>query len=433
MSAPPEAYVWTWLPAEVEPVVAGRLARQGEQLVFNYGRSYLARDDAIALFDRELPLKPGTLPTSTNMRMPACLRDSAPDAWGRKVILHLHACGSRAESALHACGDDELTFLTESGSDRIGALDFQRSPVEYVPRGGGSVGLEELAVAIGLLETGRPLTPELARLAVNCTGAGGARPKAVIESAGAKYLVKFSSSRDLYPVVKAEFVAMRLAARAGLNVAPVSLMNTADGDVLLVRRFDRIATQDGWQRRHMLSALTLLGLDEKTAAHASYEDLAEIIRHRFTSPKATLLELYGRMVFNVLIGNTDDHARNHAAFWDGRHLSLTPAFDICPQPRGTGEAFQAMRIAGSDSTSRIATCLRAAHNFLLSEADAIELIKGQTEGIVSAWQEVTAEAGLKYMERQSLWGRQILNAFAFGGLEGAARRSLSRYVCAAGL
>ena len=69
------------------------------------------------------------------------------------------------------------------------------------------------------------------------------------------------------------------------------------------------------------------------AAYASYEDLAEIVRHRFEAPRATLRELFGRLVFNILCGNTDDHARNHAAFWDGARLSLTPAYDICPQAR----------------------------------------------------------------------------------------------------
>ena len=75
-------------------------------------------------------------------------------------------------------------------------------------------------------------------------------------------------------------------------------------------------------------ALTLFGLDELMARYASYEDLATIIRHRFESPADTLHELFGRLVFNILCGNTDDHARNHAAFWDGRSFNLTPAYDF---------------------------------------------------------------------------------------------------------
>lgn len=91
-------------------------------------------------------------------------------------------------------------------------------------------------------------------------------------------------------------------------------------DVLLIERLDRMRSDGGWRRRAMVSALTLLELDEMMAAYASYEKLAEIIRHRFIDAKRTLRELFSRIVFNILCGNTDDHARNHAAFWDGKQL-----------------------------------------------------------------------------------------------------------------
>ena len=129
---------------------------------------------------------------------------------------------------------------------------------------------------------------------------------------------------------------MRLAAKIGITTASVRLERAAGKDVLLVERFDREKNGTGWKRRAMVSALTLLELDEMMARYASYQDLATIIRHRFIAPKQTLQELYRRMVFNVLCGNTDDHARNHAAYWNGSELSLTPAYDICPQSR-TGE------------------------------------------------------------------------------------------------
>ena len=110
-------------------------------------------------------------------------------------------------------------------------------------------------------------------------------------------------------MIKAEFVAMRLAAIAGLDVARVELARTMDKDVLLVGRFDRELTEAGWTRRAMVSVLTLLGLDERLAAHASYEDLTDLDRARFTRPTETLRELFARMTFNILVGNTDDHAR----------------------------------------------------------------------------------------------------------------------------
>jgi serine/threonine-protein kinase HipA len=104
-------------------------------------------------------------------------------------------------------------------------------------------------------------------------------------------------------VVKAEFIAMRLAALAGLDVAPVRLVRSVGRDVLLVERFDRGATPQGWMRRPMVSALTLFGLDELMARSARYETLAEIVRRRFRNCDATLRELFGRLAFSVLCGS----------------------------------------------------------------------------------------------------------------------------------
>ena len=187
----------------------------------------------------------------------------------------------------------------------------------------------------------------------------------MIEDGDKKLIAKFSSSSDTYNVVKAEFIAMRLAAKAGLDVAPVRLAHVAGQNVLLVERFDRLRTNDGWQRKAMVSALTIFGLDEMMARYASYADLTEIIRHRFSQPKDTLRELFGLLVFNILCGNTDDHARNHAAFWDGKMLHLTPAYDICPQSRAGNEASQAMLITGNNRRSALVTCMEAAPNFLI--------------------------------------------------------------------
>ncbi|MCF8506923.1 MAG: HipA N-terminal domain-containing protein [Caulobacter sp.] len=108
-----EAYVWIWLPDATEPVVAGRLARDGDRLVFNYGRSYLGRADAIAIFDAELPLRRGAIPPRDGLRLSGCLRDAAPDAWGRRVILN-RAFGTKWAD-LDVGALDELTYLLESG------------------------------------------------------------------------------------------------------------------------------------------------------------------------------------------------------------------------------------------------------------------------------------------------------------------------------
>ncbi len=201
---------------------------------------------------------------------------------------------------------------------------------------------------------------------------------------------------------------MRLAALSGLNVAPVSLARATNKDVLLIRRFDRERAENGWTRRAMVSALTLLGLDERMAAHASYEALADIVRARFTDPAETLRELFARMIFNILVGNTDDHARNHAAFWDGDDLTLTPAYDICPQSRTGREASQAMQIRGRERRSQLSLCLAAASKFLLAEGHALAIMEQQVTVIGSNWKPVCDEAELGDADRRLLWRRQFL-------------------------
>lgn len=410
---PTEAFVWIWLPGATTPVVAARLYADRNRLLFNYGRSYLARNNSIALYEPELPLQTGVISPLAGLSMPNCIRDAAPDAWGRRVILNRRF--GKSGKDIDTDELDELTYLLESGSDRVGALDFQHSAETYTAREGSTASLEKLQNATALVEKGAPLTPDLGRALLHGSSIGGARPKSVIASTDKEFIAKFSSQNDLYNVVKAEFVAMRLAEKAGLTVAPVRLERAAGKDVILVERFDREKSGDGWQRRAIVSALTLLELDEMMARYASYEDLATIIRHRFAKPRATLKELYARMTFNILCGNTDDHARNHAAFWNGSELSLTPAYDICPQSRAGGEASQAMLIVGDENMSQIALCLKAAPLFLLNADEATLIVADQIKAIQNFWAPVCNEAALTQVDRNLLWRRQFLNDFVFLG------------------
>lgn len=406
-----EAFVWVWLPNESRPVVAGRLAPEGNNLLFNYGKSYLERvKDAVPLYEPELPLRPGVLPLLHGLTVPGCIRDSAPDAWGRRVIINrrLGLKGNDIDTAQL----DELTYLLESGSDRIGALDFQLSPTEYRPRSATNVTMKELVESAQRVENGVPLTPELDQALFHGSSVGGARPKALIEEDGTKYIAKFSASNDIYSVVKAEYIAMRLAQLTGIVVAPVRLTKAANKDVLLVERFDRVSSEQGWTRKSVVSALTLFALDDMMARYASYETLAEIIRHRFTKPKETLRELFSRLTFNILCGNTDDHARNHAALWDGRSLTLTPAYDICPQGRTGNEASQSMLIAGNNKMSQLATCLETAHNFLLSRDEAKAIFEHQIQIIRDNFESVCTEAELTETDKRLLWHRQFLNPYS---------------------
>ena len=410
-----EAFVWIWLPDATEPVVAGRLSRaRDDRLTFNYGQSYLARANAIAIYAPELPLRAGAIETHNKMLLPSSIRDGSPDAWGRRVIIN-RVTGLKGEKAaqtdLH-----ELTYLLESGSDRIGMLDFQHSPADYVPRQRKNATLAELMESAERVEKGVRLTPDLDQALQHGSSLGGARPKALINDGDKTYIAKFSATNDLYNVVKAEFVAMRLAQRVGLAVAPVKLAHALGKDVLLIERFDRVANSGSWSRRGIVSALTLLDLDETEARYASYEDLATTIRHRFDDPVETLTELFARIIFNILSGNTDDHARNHAAFWDGKSLRLTPAYDLCPQGRTGGEATQAMLILGNRRMSQLSLCLEAAPVFLLDVARAWSIIAQQIAHIKAYWPAVCDEAQLGETDRAFLWRRQFLNPFAFEGL-----------------
>jgi serine/threonine-protein kinase HipA len=310
---------------------------------------------------------------------------------------------------LHRDDDvNTLTYLLESSSDRIGAIDFQSSPTEYIPRDSETT-LDEMLVAAERLESGEPLSHNLDLALLHATSAGGARPKMVLDDKGRKLIAKLSRPTDSYPVVKAEAVSMELARRAGLEVPATSVVHTVGRDVLLVERFDRTAMGG---RRSMVSALTIFELDEMAGRYGTYWGLARKIRERFTAPEATLRELFSRITFNICMSNTDDHVRNHSAFWDGHRLSLTPAYDICPQLRSGGEAVQAMEI-GDDRwrNSQLAGCVDRCGLYGLSRTDATGIVDHQIDVINAEWEDASDAARLTLRERDMLWGRQVLNPY----------------------
>ena len=415
-SEPSEAFVWTWLPGEEEPVVAGRLELAGGIVSFNYGRSYLARPDAIPLYLPELPLRPGAIAPLGGLTIAGCINDAGPDAWGQRVVMqHLLGSGVRQEDTAVF---GPLTYLLRSGSNRIGALDFQDHADVYVSREETTATLSELMEAADAVSEGRALPPALDLALLHGSSVGGARPKALVKDDGRDLIAKFSSSTDPYAIVKGEFAAMTLAARAGLKTSSVELWQVMGRDVLLVERFDRVSGTK--RRRALVSALTILGLDEMMARYASYADLAQIVRERFLDARATLHELFARIVFNILTGNSDDHARNHAAFWDGESLALAPAYDICPQLRAGGETSQAMTI-GDDGyrMSRLAGCLERASTYMLTHNEARELIDHQVDVIEHEWLDVCDLARMTEVDRSLFWRRQFLNPYAFEGYSAA--------------
>lgn len=399
-------YAWIWLPGQTTPVVAGEIVKDGPVHRFCYVREYRRRPDAIPLSPLELPLQAGVFEPSGVSVLHSCLRDAGPDAWGRRVINYRYA-----DFAM-----DELDYLLLASSDRIGALDFQVSPNEYVPRETGDPDLDDLLHASQWVERGEPLPLELQDSLLPGTGVGGARPKALFNGDGNWYIAKFDSVTDRFDLTKAEYVTMRLARLAGIDTARVTLVETMGQGVLLVERFDRRAAPNGVTRRLMLSGLSLLGLSVSDARFARYSDLAEVIRQHFENPKAALEELYKRLAFNVLVGNTDDHARNYAAFWDGKTLALTPAYDICPHLRTTDVVTQAMMIEGAEGDhSTLRNVLSVCDRFGVSHEHARSLINDMIGTVKTHWREVCEEADLLPDERDMLWEHSVLNPFCLQG------------------
>jgi serine/threonine-protein kinase HipA len=408
ISEPDHVFVWIWLPGASEPVVAGRLDVLGEVVSFTYGRSYLGREDSIALYLPELPLQTGpTMPRVGDIA--GCIADAGPDSWGQRVILNRLAGADAQDTACLG----RLTYLLASGSDRIGALDLQTSSTEYRDRARGDATLEELMQSADRVEAGIPLSPALDEALLRGSSIGGARPKALLVDGERRLIAKFGSTSDAYAIVRGEFVAMELGRRAGLNVAGVAMAEALGRPVLLVDRFDR---GEMGTRRAMVSALTMLELDEMSGRYATYVDLADLIRARFTEPRQTLRELFSRITFNILVGNNDDHPRNHAAFWDGRMLTLTPAYDITPHPRAGGETAQLMAI-GRDGFrfSQVEGCVTHAGEYLMTAEEGREIIDHQIDVIEGQWDEVCDAAGLTQIDRSLFWGRQFLNPYSVEG------------------
>ena len=401
-----QCFVWVWLPGAAEPVVAGQVYDVGSgRFGFLYGQSYLQRSDVIPLWG--LPL--GESPYQSNLApAPPSILDALPDSWGQRVLRY------RASLNNEPTGD-LIWMLLQGSQDRIGALEFHPSSTK---RSGttGDFKLEDLIEAAALIDSGElpsaSLPPDVATALRqgSSDAVGGARPKSLTR----RELIKFSRSTDTYPVERAEFVAMRLAADVGLNVCNVDFKEIVGRDALIVQRFDR----PGPGRRLLVTALSILNLHDETdgmsaARLASYANLADHIRAAFTNPEATLRELFGRIAFNICVGNTDDYARNHAAFWDGKLLELTPAYDVCPQSRVTGEASQAMSYGPSDRKSSLSTLSDNAGIYGLTKADALDLIVQMVGTIESNFDRHADEVKLPSAARAALWKSTFLNPSIF--------------------
>jgi serine/threonine-protein kinase HipA len=393
-----ESFVWIWLPDAIEPVLCGKLQEDAGELRFVYGRSYLERNDAISLDMRELALESGVFRPRVG-EMHGVIRDASPDAWGRKVLLY----------RLKQDHITELDYLLNAGADRIGALAVQKSSDDCQTQEIQTATLDQLVEAAELIENGQPLPDALDNALLHGSSVGGARPKALLYDNQSSWIGKFSSGTDQYPVVRSELAAMCLAGQCDIRVPAMRMVESMRKDVLLVKRFDRIRVATGTRRRFMISGLTALQLHETEGLLASYLDLAGFIRRYAKDAGQDNSQLFRRMMFNILIGNNDDHARNHAFFWDGSQYELTPAYDICPMLRTGLTANQAMIVGKQGRSSTLKNALSEAGLFGLTLKHATSVKDELIDKIETLWAEASDYAGLTKVQSDLLRRATVLS------------------------
>lgn len=378
----------------------------GSLVTFIYALRYRMRPDAISLYAPELPLRPGVQEPADGLNIAGVLRDGSPDRWGRGVI------ESRRRVTPNSLS--EIDYMLSSRSNRFGALDFQTSRDTYVPRD-DSATLEELHRAATILDEGGELSPALDAALMHGTSLGGARPKATLtDTDGTEWLAKFASSDDrVFSVVNAEGAMLELARRAGLDVPESKVVSANGKEVLLVQRFDR----DGrGGRRHVVSGLTMSKTDEMYARYVTYPQILDVLRKYAGDASQPGPELFRRIALNIAISNNDDHARNHAAFWDGSHLKLTPIYDLAPGPRSGDTFTQAMAYGRGDGGSKVsnfAALVRESETYGLNAAKARDIIDALVASIRENWDDAADSARLSVSDKQTLKRKQLLPRAAF--------------------
>ncbi len=291
---------------------------------FRYGQSYLKRPDAFPLDPIHLPLNDGQFRTDFNKGLFGALSDAGADSWGEKVILSLHSTKP----------NNRLEFLLAGSGMGVGSLVFSLSSSSSKPKySKNTLGdIPMLLKAKDAILADKEIPDEAKKAFEFGSSMGGARPKTIIQDSGLSYLAKFNRPDDLYNVVKVENATMLMLDELPCNVAKTNVLNAQSGDVLLVERFDM---NNGKPCCHFLSANSIFSRNKVSnasmSAEYSYGYLAEFIMNYVVEP-ADAYDLFYRMVFNVLFGNTDDHSRNHAMLYDftTKHWRLSPAYDVLP-------------------------------------------------------------------------------------------------------
>jgi serine/threonine-protein kinase HipA len=389
-------HLW-WLGQPSHPVWVGelRFVRATRGVSLRYAAHWLkagfALSEDLPLIDTEF------LPTEKDAAAGA-VDDARPDRWGERVI---RCIDKPARLSL-------MEYLYFAGDERFGALGVSLQAQAYQPRRLGPLPeLPEVAVLHDLVQrvdAGEPVPPAQHRLIAPGATMGGARPKALLSIHGEPWVLKFSERGDAVDMPLVEHATMTLAAQARIQVAETKALPLAHGHAVAVKRFDRLAGRVGGppaQRLHTLSAHVALKAAGETMG---YPELAQLLRRRGAAAgglaRAQMAELFRRMVFNILMDNTDDHEKNHALLMDDQGaLRLSPAFDVLPTGQALG--YQQMRVGTEMADATLANALSAHAQFGLSRAEAEAQVR-EVVSVVSGWKRHFTAAGVRQADVASL-------------------------------
>ena len=391
----PDAYVHVDLKGQVHLVGRLWVHAQGsaQRASFEYDEEWIGSKERFAL-EPALQVGPGAFHTPTGHALFSALGDSAPDRWGRTLMARRERLDAKRENRTPRTLLEIDYLLGLSDITRQGALRFKKElegPFlaeghEQIPP---FVELGRLLSAAERVTESEESYEDLRLLLAPGSSLLGSRPKASVRGRnGELHIAKFNRLDDDYDVGLWEGVAMKLAGDAGLNVAEWAIENLEGRTVLMMQRFDR----NGSWRIPFLSAMSML--EVKDGEHRSYQEIADVIRRHSASTTEDLIELWKRMVFSVLVSNTDDHLRNHGFLYVGKDgWRLSPAYDLNPVPTDIRPRILSTAIKeGEDRSASMDLAFEVAPHFGIRNTDAKALAEKMARA-VGRWQPVAMELG----------------------------------------
>jgi len=375
-----------------------RVRKDKESAAFEYEPGWLEHRERFSL-EPALKLGPGPFHTAADMPMFGAIGDSAPDRWGRALMRRMERkLAERDGRPTRTLWEMDFLLMVDDEA-RPGALRFAEQEGRPFLREGGAerippvVELPKLLSAAQRVIDEKDTDEDLRLLFAPGSSLGGARPKASVrEKNGSLAIAKFPRKDDEISTVVWEAVAFSLAKKAGIVVPAVRLETVAKKPVLLLQRFDR----DGARRIPFLSAMSMLG--SKDNETRSYLEIVDALRQHGAAPKPDMEALWRRLMFNILISNTDDHLRNHGFLYQGREgWRLSPAYDLNPMPVDIKPRILATAINEEDATASLALAMEVAEYFELDALKA-KTIAREVGRSASKWRDEAARHGLKKAE-----------------------------------